>query len=82
MINMINMIKPHFKPEFRQEVTELVVDKGYSITKPAEAMGAGKSTVDKWAPISAGSAVEKKLKTPQYPKCDVGSQPWNVRYSS
>ena len=43
------MTKPHFKPEFRQEVAELVVDKGYSIREAAEAMGVGKSTVDKWA---------------------------------
>ena len=39
----------HFKPEFRQEVAELVVDKGYSIREVAEAMGVGKSTVDKWS---------------------------------
>jgi transposase-like protein len=44
-----NMRKPHFKPEFRQEVVELVVDKNYSIREAAEAMGVGKSTVDKWA---------------------------------
>lgn len=39
----------HFNPAFRQEVAELVVDKGYSIREAAEAMGVGKSTVDKWA---------------------------------
>jgi len=38
-----------YKPEFRQEVAELVIDKGYSIREAAEAMGVGKSTVDKWA---------------------------------
>jgi transposase-like protein len=43
------MRKPHFKPEFRQEVAELVVDKNYSIREAAESMGVGKSTVDKWA---------------------------------
>jgi transposase-like protein len=43
------MIKPHFKPEFRQEVAELVVDKNYAIREAAESMGVGKSTVDKWA---------------------------------
>jgi transposase len=36
----------HFKPEFRQEVAELVVDKGYSVREAADAMGVGKSTVD------------------------------------
>ena len=39
----------HVKPEFRQEVAELVVDKGYSVREAAEAMGVGKSTVDRWA---------------------------------
>jgi len=38
----------HFKPAFRQEVAELVLDKGYSIREAAEAMSVGKSTVDKW----------------------------------
>lgn len=38
----------HFKPAFRQEVAELVVDKGYSIRDAAEAMSVGESTVDKW----------------------------------
>jgi len=41
--------KPHFKPEFRLEVAQLVVDKGYSVREAAEAMNVGKSTVDKWA---------------------------------
>lgn len=39
----------HFKPEFRLEVAQLVVDKGYSVREAAEAMNVGKSTVDKWA---------------------------------
>lgn len=43
------MTKKHFKPEFRQEVAELVVDKGYSIREAADAMSVGKSTVDAWA---------------------------------
>lgn len=38
----------NFKPEFRQEVAELVLDKNYSIREAAEAMSVGKSTVDKW----------------------------------
>lgn len=42
------MTKKHFKPEFRQEVAELVIDKDYSVREAAEAMGVGKSTVDKW----------------------------------
>ena len=40
--------KPNFKPEFRLEVAQLVVDKGYSVREAAEAMNVGKSTVDKW----------------------------------
>jgi transposase len=43
------MIKAHFKPEFRQQVAELVVCQDYSIREAAEAMGVGKSTVDKGA---------------------------------
>ncbi len=43
------MTKRHFKPEYRQEVAELVLDKGYSVKDAADAMGVGKSTVDKWA---------------------------------
>jgi transposase len=39
----------HFNPEFRQEVAELVVDKGYSVREAVGAMGVGKSTVDTWA---------------------------------
>jgi transposase len=42
------MTKQHFKPEFRQEVAGLVVDKGYFIREAAEAMSVVKSTVDKW----------------------------------
>lgn len=42
------MAKKHFKPEYRQEVAELVVDKDYSVREASEAMGVGKSTVDKW----------------------------------
>ena len=42
------MTKPHYTPEFRQEVAELVLDKGYTIREAASAMGAGKSTVDTW----------------------------------
>lgn len=40
--------KPHFKPEYRLEVAQLVVDQGYSVREAAEAMNVGKSTVDKW----------------------------------
>lgn len=39
----------HFSPEFRLEVAQLVVDKGYSIREASDAMNVGKSTVDKWA---------------------------------
>jgi transposase len=40
--------KPNFKPEFRLELAQLVLDKGYSIREAADAMDVGKSTVDKW----------------------------------
>jgi transposase len=42
------MTKRHFKPEYRQEVAELVLDKNYSVKEAADAMNVGKSTVDKW----------------------------------
>lgn len=42
------MKKRHFKPEFRNEVAELVLDKGYSVRDAAEAMSVGHSTVDSW----------------------------------
>jgi transposase len=42
------MTKRHFKPEYRQEVAELVLDKKYSVKEAADAMNVGKSTVDKW----------------------------------
>ena len=37
-----------FTPEFRLESAELVVDQSYSVKEAAEAMGVGKSTMDKW----------------------------------
>ncbi len=59
------MTKKHFKPEFRQEVAELVVDKGYSIREAADAMSVGKSTVDKWArQLRKERGGEVSLKTP------------------
>ena len=40
--------RPTFSPEFRLECAQLVVDQGYSVAKAAQAMGVGKSTMDKW----------------------------------
>ena len=37
-----------FTPEFRLESAQLVVDQNYSVREAAEAMGVGKSTMDKW----------------------------------
>ena len=36
-----------FKPEFRLEAAQLVIDQNYSIREAADAMGVGKSTIDK-----------------------------------
>lgn len=41
--------KRKFTPEFRLEAAQLVVDHGYKIKDAAEAMGVGKSTIDRWA---------------------------------
>lgn len=40
--------RPTFSPEFRLESAQLVVDQRYSVREAAEAMGVGKSTMDKW----------------------------------
>jgi len=40
--------RPTFTPEFRLESAQLVVDQGYTIRQAADAMGVGKSTMDKW----------------------------------
>ena len=40
--------RPTFTPEFRLESAQLVVDQKYSVREAAEAMGVGKSTMDKW----------------------------------
>jgi len=40
--------RPNFSPEFRLEAAQLVVDQGYKVRDAAEAMGVGKSTMDKW----------------------------------
>lgn len=37
-----------FNPEFRLEAAQLVVDQSYTIRDAADAMGVGKSTMDKW----------------------------------
>ena len=40
--------RPNFSPEFRLEAAQLVLQQGYSVREAAEAMGVGKSTMDKW----------------------------------
>lgn len=37
-----------YSTEFKLEVIALVTEQGYSIRQAAEAMGVGKSTLDKW----------------------------------
>lgn len=38
----------NFSAEFKLEAAQLVLDQNYSITEAANAMGVGKSTMDKW----------------------------------
>jgi len=45
---MSKRTRPSFSPEFRLESAQLVVDQNYSIKDAADAMGVGKSTMDKW----------------------------------
>ena len=40
--------RPTFTPEFRLESAKIVVNQDYSVREAAEAMGVGKSTMDKW----------------------------------
>ena len=40
--------RPTFKPEFRLEAAQLVVDQGYSVREAAEAMNVSKSAIDNW----------------------------------
>ncbi|OHU84110.1 MULTISPECIES: IS3 family transposase [Pseudoalteromonas] len=46
---MTKRTRPTYSPEFRLEVAQQVVDEQRSVRDVAEAMGLGKSTVDKWA---------------------------------
>ena len=45
---MSKRTRPNFTPEFRLEAAQLVVDQNYTMRDAAEAMGIGKSTMDKW----------------------------------
>lgn len=45
---MSKRTRPTFSPEFRLEAAQLVVDYGRTVKEAAEAMGVGKSTMDKW----------------------------------
>ena len=45
---MTKKTRARFTPEFRLESAQLVVDQNYSVRQAAEAMGVGKSTMDKW----------------------------------
>ena len=40
--------RPTFSPEFRLESAQLVVDQNYTVRDASDAMGVGKSTMDKW----------------------------------
>ena len=46
---MIKRTRPTYSPEFRLEVAQQVVDQHRLVHDVADAMGLGKSTVDKWA---------------------------------
>ncbi|MBD1584034.1 transposase [Pseudoalteromonas sp. S16_S37] len=46
---MTKRTRPTYSPEFRLEVAQQVVDEQRSVRDVADAMGLGKSNVDKWA---------------------------------
>jgi len=45
---MTKRTRATFKPEFKLDAAQLVLDQGYSTREAAEAMNVGQSTVDKW----------------------------------
>jgi transposase len=45
---MIRKTRPRSSPEFKVECAQLVTDQGYSVRDAVQAMGVGKSTLDKW----------------------------------
>lgn len=45
---MAKRIRRLFSAEFKLEATQLVLDQNYSVVDAANAMGVGKSTMDKW----------------------------------
>ena len=45
---MTKRTRSTFDAEFRLEAAQLVVDQSYTVKAAAEAMGVGKSTMDKW----------------------------------
>lgn len=45
---MAKRIRRLFSAEFKLEVAQLVLDQNYSVGDAANAMGVGKSTMDKW----------------------------------
>lgn len=45
---MTKRTRPTFSPEFRLESALLVAEQGYTVQEAANAMGVGKSTMDKW----------------------------------
>ena len=45
---MTRKTRPRSSPEFKVECAQLVTDQGYSVRDAAQAMGVGKSTLDKW----------------------------------
>jgi len=45
---MMKTERQTFTPEFRLEAAQLVVDQNYKIKAAADAIGIGKSTMDKW----------------------------------
>ena len=46
--SMKKQTRARFTPEFWLEAAQLAVDQNYSVREAAEAMGVGKSTMDKW----------------------------------
>ena len=64
--------KRTFSADFKLEAAQLVTEQNYSIREAAEAMGVGKSTIDKWVrqlrKESLGISLNTKPITPEQRK--------------
>ncbi len=54
-VTMKKKTRARFSADFKLEAAKLVINQNYSVRKTAQAMGVGKSTMDKWVTITNGT---------------------------